>query len=120
MELVWALTLWGLWSFWLLAQHLRAPAAVTRVGAGLLVGELVALALHSFDCADAGCGPVGRAAGTAASVDVPLLAVVFVVLAVGQAWWRAAHEAAPRREHEPARSSSRRARDPHAHGSPDR
>jgi hypothetical protein len=89
MELVWAATLWGLWSCWLLAQHMGAPAVVTRANAGLLVVELVALGVHSFDCDDGGCGPAGLAAGTAASVDIPLLAVVFAALAIGRAWRRA-------------------------------
>jgi hypothetical protein len=95
MELVWAATLWGLWSCWLLAQHMGAPAPITRASAGLLVLELVALGVHSFDCDDGGCGPGGRVAGTAAGVDVPLLAVVLVALAIGRAWRRAERAAAP-------------------------
>jgi hypothetical protein len=99
MELIWAATLWGLWSSWLLAQHLGAPAGITRASAGLFVAELVALAVHSFDCGQGGCGPGGRVAGTAAGVDVPLLAVVLVALAIGRAWRRAERAAAsaPRR-----------------------
>jgi hypothetical protein len=89
MELVWAATLWGLWSCWLLAQHMGAPAGITRANAGLLVVELVALGVHSFDCDSGGCGAAGQAAGTAASIDVPGLAVVFVALATGRAWRRA-------------------------------
>jgi hypothetical protein len=89
MELVWAATIWGLWSCWLLAQHMNAPAAITRVSAGLLVAELVSLAVHSFDCAGDGCGPAGLAAGTAASLDVPVLAALFVSVAIGREWQRA-------------------------------
>jgi hypothetical protein len=99
MELVWASTLWALWSCWLVSQHMDVPRAVTRVSAGLLAAELVMLALHTFDCGEDGCGPAGHAAGAAASVDVPALSALFVALALGQAW-RSAQRAAraePRR-----------------------
>jgi hypothetical protein len=99
MELVWAATLWGLWSCWLLAQHMGAPAGITRANAALIVVELVALGVHSFGCDDGGCGPAGHAAGTAATVDVPLLALVFVALAIASAWRHAQRAASsvPRR-----------------------
>ena len=93
MELVWAATLWGLWSCWLVSQHVDVPRSVTRVSAGLLATELVMLAVHSFDCADAGCGPAGLAAGTAASLDVPVLSALFVAVTISQAW-RSAQRAA--------------------------
>jgi hypothetical protein len=89
MQLVWAATLWGLWSCWLLAQHMGAPAMITRASAGLLGAELIALAVHSFDCSAGGCGPAGLAAGSAASLDVPVLAVLLVAAAVGREWRRA-------------------------------
>jgi hypothetical protein len=93
MELVWAATLWELWSCWLVSQHVDVPRFVTRVSAGLLAAELLMLALHSFDCTDGGCGPAGQAAGTAASYDVPVLSTLFVGAAISQAW-RSAYRAA--------------------------
>jgi hypothetical protein len=93
MELVWAATLWGLWSCWLVSQHMDVPRSVTRISAALLASELLTLALHSFDCADGGCGPAGQAAGTAASLDVPVLSALFVAVTISQAW-RSAHRAA--------------------------
>jgi|GraSoiStandDraft_16_1057320.scaffolds.fasta_scaffold2088471_2 hypothetical protein len=87
--IVWAATLWALWSCWLLAQHLNAPAAITRVSAGLLVAELVTLAVHSFGCTDHGCGPAAAAAGSAASLDVPILAALFIAAVAAREWQRA-------------------------------
>jgi hypothetical protein len=89
MDIVWGATLWGLWACWLLAQHVRAPAAITRVSAGLLVAELVTLVVHGYACADSGCGPAGTAAGAAADLDIPVLAAVFVAVVVGREWLRA-------------------------------
>jgi hypothetical protein len=89
MEVVWAGTLWALWCCWLLCQHARAPAALTRTAMTLLVSELVLLAVHSYGCAD-GCGASGRIAGSAASFDVPALTAVFVAVATVRAWRRAA------------------------------
>jgi hypothetical protein len=87
--IVWTATLWGLWSVWLLAQYMKAPAAITRVSAGLLVAELLVLAVHSLGCGDRGCDAAGAAAGAAASLDVPVLALVLVPVAVGREWRRA-------------------------------
>jgi hypothetical protein len=95
MELVWAATLWGLWSCWLVSQHMDVPSFVTRVSAGLLAAELLMLALHSFDCSDAGCGPAGQAAGTGAGFDVPALSALFVVVTISHAWRSAQRAANP-------------------------
>lgn len=89
MEPVWGGTLWALSSCWLLCQYLRAPALITRVAAGLLVAELVLLGVHSYDCDDGGCGPVGRVAGSGATVDLPALSAVVIALATLRAWRRA-------------------------------
>ena len=87
--IVWALALWGFWSCWLLGQYMHAPAAITRVGAVLLVAELLTLAVHSFGCTDDDCSVAGAAAGSAASVDVPVLGLVLLALGVGREWRRA-------------------------------
>jgi len=88
-RIVWFATLWGLWSCWLLAQHLRAPAAVTRVSAGLLLAEVGALLVHGFGCTEGGCNAGAAVAGSLASVDVPALATVFLAVVVGREWVRA-------------------------------
>jgi hypothetical protein len=91
--IVWAATLWGLWSCWLVAQNVGAPAAITRVSAGLLAAELAALAVHSFGCDVHGCGVAGTAAGTASSVDVPVLAGLFAAIVFAREFRRAQREA---------------------------
>jgi hypothetical protein len=97
MELVWGATLWALWSCWLLCQHLAAPWLFTRASAGLLVGELAMLAVHSFDCQENGCGPAGRAAGSAATADIPALAVLLVAMAAVHGWRTARRSSLRRR-----------------------
>jgi hypothetical protein len=94
MELVWGATLWALWSCWLLCQHLMGPAPVTRASAGLLAADLVLLAVHSYDCAEGGCGPAGRTAGSAVSLDLPVLTLLLVAGLAVHAWRRARRAAA--------------------------
>jgi hypothetical protein len=89
-DLVAGATIWGLWSCWLVAQHLRAPALLTRSAAALLAAELVALAIHSFGCGDNGCSQGADVAGAAATYDLPALGATLVVLATTYAWRRAA------------------------------
>ena len=96
MELVWGATLWALWSCWLLCQHLGAPAQLTRASAGLLVAELVLLAVHSYDCETGGCSAAGRVAGSAVTIDLPALTVFLIGLATVSAWHRSRRAAATR------------------------
>ena len=86
--LVWAATIWGLWSCWLLAQYTQR-VAVTRGSGVLLVAELLALAVHSYGCAEGGCSAAAATADSAASIDVPVLALVLVSVAVAREWRRA-------------------------------
>jgi hypothetical protein len=93
MVLAAAATIWVLWSGWLLAQHLGAPAPLTRSAAGLLVAELAVLAVHSFGCGEEGCGAAAQAAGDAATYDVPGLAGLLVAAGTAYAWRRSASAA---------------------------
>jgi hypothetical protein len=88
-EPVWAATIWGLWSCWLLVQRTKAAPALARLSAALLVAELVALAVHSYGCGHGRCGPAATAAGSAASIDLPALAALFVAGIVAREWRRA-------------------------------
>jgi hypothetical protein len=92
-ELAAGVTIWGLWSCWLVAQYLHAPALLTRSAAVLLVAELVALAAHSFGCGDNGCTRTADLAGAEATYDIPALGATLVALATGYAWRRAARAA---------------------------
>jgi hypothetical protein len=91
MPLLWAITIWGLWSCWLVCQLVHAPTLLTRSAVTLLVLELAALAVRSFSGCDAGaCGAGARAASSVATIDVPGLSALLVAAAVAHAWRRAA------------------------------
>ena len=80
-----ALTVWMLFSFWLIASYLPAATVVRRIAMALLVAELVVLLLWSYGtegCRESDCAPLAQAAGIAARVDVPLLAGLFVIAAL--------------------------------------
>jgi hypothetical protein len=79
-----AITLWTMFSLFLIAPLARLPAAVGRVAAILCSLELVALLAWSFGverCVEATCAPVAQAAGIAARTDIPALAGAFLVVA---------------------------------------
>jgi hypothetical protein len=80
-----ALTIWGMFSVWLIADFAGFPRAVARTAMLLLALELVALAVWSYGserCDERTCAPIAQASGIAARVDVPILAGVFVVIAL--------------------------------------
>jgi hypothetical protein len=88
---LWAATIWGLWSCWLVCQFVHAPALLTRSAAWLLVAELVALAVRSFSgCGEGACGPGARAATSVATIDVPALGALLIAVATLHAWRRTA------------------------------
>jgi hypothetical protein len=89
-QVLWAVTIWGLWSCWLVCQFMRAPALLTQTAAALLVLELLALGVRWFDCDAGGCGDCARAAGSVATFDVPGLAALLVAAATLHAWRRSA------------------------------
>ena len=77
-----ALTVWILFSYWLIVSCLPAPPLLRRIAMGLLGAELVVLLLWSYGtegCVEADCAPLAQAAGIAARVDVPVLAALFLV-----------------------------------------
>jgi hypothetical protein len=83
------ITVWAMFSVWIIAPHVRAPARVARIAGLMCCAELFALLLWSYGvevCAERTCAPVAQAFGIAARVDIPLLAAAFVVLACVQ--WR--------------------------------
>jgi hypothetical protein len=86
MPLLWAITVWCLWSCWLLCQYVHAPLVLTRSAAALLAAELLALLVHSMGCDQGACGVGAKAAGSVASIDVPALAALLFAGAVAYAW----------------------------------
>ena len=79
-----AITIWTMFSLWLIVPLARLPDVVARVAAVLVGAELLALFAWSFGtegCEDPGCAPLARAAGTAARADIPALAAAFLVFA---------------------------------------
>jgi hypothetical protein len=80
-----AITLWTMFSLWLIAPLIGLPRATARVAMGLLGLELVALLAWSYGvegCDDATCAPLARAAGIAARTDLPALAAAILVAAM--------------------------------------
>ena len=80
-----AITLWTMFSLFLIAPLAELPPAVGRVAATLCAVELVALLAWSFGmerCAESTCAPIAQAAGIAARTDIPALATAFVVFAL--------------------------------------
>jgi hypothetical protein len=82
-----AVTVWILFSLWLIVPLLRLPRGLGRVAGALLWAELFALLVWSYGsegCLDRTCAPVAQAAGIAARTDLPILAGAFVALAAVQ------------------------------------
>lgn len=80
-----ALTVWTLFSVWLIAHCAGLPARIGRFAIGLLWLELGMLLLWSYGsegCDERTCAPIAQAAGIAARTDVPILAAVYLVGAV--------------------------------------
>jgi len=78
-----AITLWLMFSLFLIVPIAGLPPVIARVAAILLVAELVALLTWSFGlerCIEATCAPLAQAAGIAARMDIPALAAAFLVL----------------------------------------
>jgi hypothetical protein len=78
-------TLWSMFSCLLLFPLLGMPVYLYRAATTLLAAELVALLVWSFgndECAARPCAPLAEAGRSVASVDVPLLALLVIVLAI--------------------------------------
>ena len=82
-----AVTLWLMFSLWLIAPLLGLPELTARVAITLAAAEFVSLLVWSYgvaECEQPTCAPLAQAAGIAARTDLPVLAAVFLVLAVMQ------------------------------------
>ena len=80
-----AVTLWILFSFWLLAPYLGLPRRFRRVAAWMLWAEFTALLLYSYGretCIERTCAPLAQAAGIAARTDLPILATALLAITV--------------------------------------
>jgi hypothetical protein len=80
-----AITLWTMFSLWLIAPLVGLPPTVARIAIAISSAELLALLAWSYgveDCDERTCAPLARAAGIAARADVPALAAAFLLLAV--------------------------------------
>jgi hypothetical protein len=79
-----AITIWTMFSLWLIVPLAGLPGIMARV-AGILVSvELLALFMWSYgteDCAQPTCAPLAQAAGIAARNDIPALAGAFLIFA---------------------------------------
>jgi hypothetical protein len=80
-----AVTVWVLFSFWLLAPLLNLPHPLRRIAGAILWAELVALLLYSYGsegCLERTCAPLAQAAGIAARTDLPILTTAFLGITV--------------------------------------
>jgi hypothetical protein len=76
-EIIWASTIWGLFSCFLLFPYLGLPRRLQWAAMTLLCAELLMLAMYSYG--GHAVATVGRGAAT---LDVPLLSVALVALAM--------------------------------------
>jgi len=80
-----AMTMWTMFSVWLIAYCAGLPARIGRMAMGLLALEFGMLAIWSYGsegCSERTCAPLAQAAGIAARTDVPILAAVYVLCVV--------------------------------------
>ena len=80
-----AITIWTMFSLWLIVPLAGLPGPVARVAAILVSVELVAVFVWSFGterCVEPTCAPLAQAAGIAARTDIPALAAAFLVFAL--------------------------------------
>jgi hypothetical protein len=86
-----AITIWTMFSLWIIAPHAGLPPRIARVAGILCAVELVALLTWSYGvagCVDRTCAPIAQAVGIAARTDIPALAAAFLIFA-GVRWRRA-------------------------------
>jgi len=80
-----ALTVWLMFSLWLIAPYAGLSHRFARTALVLLCAELLTLFLWSYAterCDGRDCAPLAQAAGIAARTDLPLLAAAFVAIVV--------------------------------------
>lgn len=80
-----AITLWTMFSVWLIVPIAGLPGALARM-AGILVSiELLALLAWSYGtdlCSEPTCAPIAQAAGVAARTDIPVLSAGLLIVAL--------------------------------------
>jgi hypothetical protein len=82
-----AITLWAMFSLWLIAPLVGMPRVAARIAIVLSALELLALLAWSYGtegCNSPACAPLARAAGIAARADLPALAGAFLVALILQ------------------------------------
>jgi hypothetical protein len=80
-----ALTIWVMFSLWIIAGCAGLPHPIGRIALVLLVLELGTLMIWSYGserCDGRTCPALAQAAGIAARTDVPILSGGFLVIAV--------------------------------------
>jgi hypothetical protein len=95
MEVTATVTIWAMFSCFLLFPLLGLPRLMRRTAAMLLAAELVALAMWSYGsegCLERPCSAIAETGRTAAALDVPVLSACLVVVAIlrGVRSWRRA------------------------------
>lgn len=86
MEVAAAFTVWACFSSFLIFPLLGVPQRLARIAMTLLCAELVACMVWTFgteSCVQRPCGELAETARTAASIDVPALTGVMLLLALG-------------------------------------
>jgi hypothetical protein len=84
MEIAVAITVWLSFGAWLFLPTVHAPLFFERVAISLCGAEMLAAAIWSFGsegCVARPCAPVPEAARTAATLDIPALTGLGLVLA---------------------------------------
>jgi hypothetical protein len=85
MEVIAAVTLWLLFSAWLLFPLMGLPRMLARAAGALMWAEFIALLVWGFaseNCVSRPCSAVAETARAAASEDLPALGTVLVALAI--------------------------------------
>lgn len=80
-----AITIWIMFSVWLISACAGLPRPIGRLALVLLMLELGSLMIWSYgseSCDERTCAPLAQAAGIAARTDVPILATCFLVATV--------------------------------------
>ena len=82
-----AVTIWILFSLWLIAPLVGVTHRLRRAAAAILWAELAALLLYSYGsegCEERTCAPLAQAAGIAARTDLPILTTALLGITVVQ------------------------------------
>jgi hypothetical protein len=80
-----AITLWTMFSLWLIVPIAGLPGALARAAAVLVSIELLALFAWSYGtelCSQPTCAPIAQAAGIAARTDIPVISAGFLIVAL--------------------------------------